>query len=130
MNTNADPNAGEVLGVLMERARMSPEQLAHEVGYSRATVYNKWKTGQAWKHVDSQRFASVFGVPEDIFRKTPAEAMLWLIENDRFNLHAVIDLTDKGDDRQAPLSGWTMTSETDDQFFALMSANASVLCSG
>lgn len=102
MSDTRDPNAGEVLSILMERARVSPEHLALATGMSRATIYNKLQ-GQAWKNVDSQRFAAVFGVKPEIFLKRPVEAMLWLIENDRFEL-TVIDLRD-GADQPSPGSG-------------------------
>lgn len=92
MSDTRDPNAGEVLAILMERARVSPEQLAKATGNSRATIYNKLR-GQAWKNVDSRTFAQAFNVDVGIFLKSPVEAMLWLIENDRFNLE-VIDLRD------------------------------------
>lgn len=95
MSDTRDPNAGEVLAILMERARISPEQLAKATGNSRATIYNKLR-GQAWKNVDSRTFAQAFSVDAGIFLKSPVEAMLWLIENDRFNLE-VIDLRDSSD---------------------------------
>jgi transcriptional regulator with XRE-family HTH domain len=99
MNETADPNAGEVLAILMERARVSPEQLAQKSQVTKTTVYNKLR-GQAWKNQDSRRFAAAFGVPPEIFLKRPVDAMLWLIENDRFELE-VIDL------REVPSEGTT-----------------------
>lgn len=95
MSDNADPTAGQVLEILMERAKVSPEQLARAAKVSKTTIYNKLE-GQAWKNTDSKRFAAVFDVPADIFLREPVQAMLWLIENDRFHLE-VIDLRDTSD---------------------------------
>lgn len=95
MSTNADPNAGEVLGILMERAKVSPDHLAKATGQSKTTIYNKLD-GQAWKNTDSKRYAAAFDVPAEMFLGTPVQAMLWLIEHDRFNLE-LIDLRDTSD---------------------------------
>lgn len=95
MNKTADPNAGEVLAILMERARVSPEHLAQKTGVTKTTVYNKLR-GQAWTNADSRRFAAAFNVPVETFLKRPVDVMLWLIENDRFDLE-VIDLREVAD---------------------------------
>lgn len=93
--TRTDSQAGEVLSILMERAHVSPEQLARSVGMSKQTIYNKQR-GQAWTNSDSRRFAAAFRVDPAIFLKRPVDAMLWLIEHDQFELE-VIDLTQSDD---------------------------------
>lgn len=87
--------AGAVLGILMERARVSPARLAEVAGVSKQTVHNKLR-GQAWGVEDMNRYAQVFDVPVELFLRAEVDAMLWLIENDRFNLE-VIDLRDTSD---------------------------------
>lgn len=87
--------AGAVLGILMERARISPARLAEVAHVSKQTVHNKLR-GQAWGVEDMNRYAQVFDVPVELFLRAEVDAMLWLIENDRFNLE-VIDLRDTSD---------------------------------
>lgn len=99
--TEASRRAGAVLNLLMQRAGVSKYKLGELANVSHTTIYARVK-GENWNYPERQRYADIFGVPEDLFDMTVDDAARWLLDNNRFT---VLDLRE-GSDVGSDGTGW------------------------